>query len=507
MKKRYFRQAAFFLASAFFWHMPAGSCAALSLDEAVDMALKQNTSIQITRLGEDSAAAALRQAKGAKGFTITASSSLDLSKTNGEDRSTLNANSITANLPVYTGGKAEANIDSSELGVRIAKLQTARECENIRLSVIQAYYNVLEAQKNIRVDQESVDNYQAHLTNVQQLFSAGSKARVDVLRASVALSNSRQTLIKAQNSYEVALSTLRNIIDLGRDEPLTLTQDFVYEPFHDTMDSCLSYALTNRKDLLVDQYTVEQKNLAVKSAKAGLLPTVSVAVGTNLSQHFEPSSTSNSGYTAGVSASWDVFDSGITHAKIDSAKTDEAVAKLNLQKAQNDVDLAVRTAYYNMKEAEKRFTSTQDAVNQAEEDYYIASEKYRAGEGVMLDIIDAQLALSTAQLNFISAQYDYARYKAEVENTMGLDVPVSMQAADNTAAAGKAAEVPSDQSAGQPAASAVVPAAGADTQAAISLPDSAIHNAADVDAADEGLASDAVSHEIVDEAAANGVDE
>ena len=53
---------------------------------------------------------------------------------------------------------------------------------------------------------------------------------------------------------------------------------------------------------------------------------------------------------------------------------------------------------------------------------YIAKEKYRAGEGLMLDIIDTQLALSTAQLNHISAQYDYARYKAEVENAMGISL-------------------------------------------------------------------------------------
>ena len=73
-----------------------------------------------------------------------------------------------------------------------------------------------------------------------------------------------------------------------------------------------------------------------------------------------------------------------------------------------------------MREAEARFNSTGQAVRQAEEDYFIASEKYRVGEGLLLDIIDAQLALSTARKNAISARYDYARYKAEVENLMGI---------------------------------------------------------------------------------------
>ena len=75
-----------------------------------------------------------------------------------------------------------------------------------------------------------------------------------------------------------------------------------------------------------------------------------------------------------------------------------------------------------MREAQRRLIATQSAVKEAEEDYYITNEKYRAGQGIMLDILDAQVALSTAQLNYISAEYDYARYKAAVENAVGLDI-------------------------------------------------------------------------------------
>ena len=119
------------------------------------------------------------------------------------------------------------------------------------------------------------------------------------------------------------------------------------------------------------------------------------------------------------------------------------------------MDLAVRQAYYNMREAEKRFNSTQDAVTQAKEDYFIASEKYKAGEGLMLDIIDAQLALSTAELNYISAQYDYARYKAAVENAMGM----SAASAAATAAKPAAAEAAAGQQAQAESAAAIEAAA------------------------------------------------
>lgn len=454
MKKKSMQRAAWLMAGAFLWNLPAGYCASLSIDEAVQMALQQNTAVRITALGEDTAAAALRQAKGSKGFTVTANTSFSRSDKNNEGQVNSNSNGVTASLPIYSGGKNEANIDSSELGVKIARLNTDRQKENIKLNVVQAYYDVLQAQKQVQVDQSSVDNYQAHLTNVQQLFSAGSKARIDVLRSSVELSNARQTLIKQQNTYEVDLSKLRNILNMDPNEPLTLTQDFAYEAFPQELDSCVSYARQNRKDLQADTYTLGQKELAIKAAKGDLLPSVNLSVGASWEKQGLPSSDNHS-YTAGVTASWDLFDSGITKAKISTAQTALEVAKLTLEQDQNSVDLAVRQAYYNMREAEKRFNSTQDAVTQAKEDYFIASEKYKAGEGLMLDIIDAQLALSTAELNYISAQYDYARYKAAVENAMGM----STASAAATAAKPAAAEAAAGQQAQAESAAAIEAAA------------------------------------------------
>ena len=217
------------------WQPAVGSCAALSLDEAVQLALSQNTGLKVTKKGEATAEARLRQAKGTNGVSASLSDNLSSGKVSGAERSDSNSLSLSGSLPIYSGGKNQANIKSSEIGVDTAKLATAREQENLKLSVIKAYYDALEARKNIDVNQESVDNYQAHLTNVQQLYSAGSKAKIDVLRSSVELSNAQQTLIKSQNAYEVKLATLRNYLNMDREEPLSLTTDFAYDRFDTSM--------------------------------------------------------------------------------------------------------------------------------------------------------------------------------------------------------------------------------------------------------------------------------
>ncbi|MGN0941282.1 MAG: TolC family protein [Selenomonadaceae bacterium] len=415
--------------------MDMASAAELSIQEAVDLAIAQNTSLRITEKGEETARAELKSARGQNSFEVTGSGNVTDSKVNDNRNTGSGGASLSVGLPVYTGGKNEANIKSAEIGVDAARLTTERARENLRLSVVKAYYDVLESKRTVDIDQESVDNYQAHLDNVEQLYRAGSKAKLDVLRSSVELANARQTLIKAQSDYNVNVVTLKNLLRMDQNEPLTLTEDFKFTPFHPRMEACLGYAFINRKDLIVDQYTLRQKELAIDMAKAGYLPSISISASAGTSQDFYPHEDNSHNYSVGAKLSWSIFDSGVTDAAVDRAKTARDVAQLTLDKDKEDIDLGVRQAYYNMREAQRRLMTTQAAVREAEEDYFITREKYRAGQGIMLDIIDAQLALSTAQLNYISAEYDYARYMATVENEMGLSLGESPNVADEEHAA------------------------------------------------------------------------
>lgn len=405
-----------------------GRCMALSMEDAVQMALVNNPDVAITRLNEDMARAELKQQRGKNSFSVKASANFSDSDNNDNGWQYGNSNGLSASLPLFN--KSNQNgIKEGELGLDIAKLKTQRKWETMKLDVIKAYYDALEAKKQIGVYQDTVDKYAKHLTNVEQLYSAGSKAKIDVLRSQVELSNAQQSLIKGQNSYDNSLSKLHNLLYLDYNEPIELTDDFVYESFTSDVSSCVAAAMANRKELQIDKYTLQQKELAVSSAKADYYPTVNLNLNVGWNKQVVPSS-DNHTYTATVGASWNIFDSGVTAGKVDKAKAELESAKLALAQDESDINLSLRQNYNSMREAEKRFKSTQDAVKEAEEDYFIANEKYRAGEGIMLDIIDAQTALATARQNHISAQYDYARYKAAVESDMGTEVSPSVTASE-----------------------------------------------------------------------------
>ena len=425
-KRRAF--AALALSTALFLPLQVDAMS-LTLTEAIQTALAANTGLRVAQTGERSADAALKQVRGKNSIAAEVSDTLRTSKTKDEDAQTSNSLSASARLPLYSGGANEANIASAEIGTRTARLTTERAREDLKYEVTAAYWDAVEASKKIEVQRDTVNKYDAHLKNVTALYEAGAQAKIDVLRSSVELSNARQELVRAENTYAVSLATLRNLLNIDRTEELTLTTEVAYQPFDTSVDNCISYAHRSRLDLIAARAKLRQRELSVESARAGKKPTVSLTLGTGLSSQFQPRHDTSTDVSASVGVSWNIFDSGVTRGAIEEAEAERDIALLNVKKEEESIDLNLRKAYLNMREAEQRFTATGDAVRQAREDYHIANERYRAGEGILLDIIDAQTALAAAETNAISARYDYARYRAQVENLMGTALTDSERAA------------------------------------------------------------------------------
>ena len=288
MKNRRQRAFAALLVGAVLTFPLSADAMRLSLEDAIDTALSANTGLRITREGERSADAALRQARGKNSISVGASDSLRTSKASDASEQASNGVSLSASLPLYSGGANEARIRAGEIGAHAARLTTERAREELKYEVIAAYWNAAEAAKKIDVQRDSVDKYDAHLRNVNALYEAGAQAKIDVIRSSVELSNARQELIRAESSYEVNLAALRNLLNIDRSEPLQLTTEVTYEPLGTALTDCIAYAQRTRLDLAAQRETLQQRELAVDIARAGKKPTVNLTLGTGLTSQFRP---------------------------------------------------------------------------------------------------------------------------------------------------------------------------------------------------------------------------
>ena len=149
------------------------------------------------------------------------------------------------------------------------------------------------------------------------------------------------------------------------------------------------------------------------------MPTVAVNSGYNWKDSDFPGF-ANKGWSIGGSVSWPIWDGGATQAAIKKAEAGVKVAQEQLLQSRESVELEVRQDYLNILAAKEQIRSTEASVAEAEEAYKIAAVRYSSGVGTNLDVLDAELQLSTARTNYISALYNYNIGLATLENAMGI---------------------------------------------------------------------------------------
>lgn len=422
----------------------------LTLEESIQMALKNNSAIKIADNDKQSAAWKIDEAKANKLPTLTFSntdarasylSSTTLkpyanSALTAPDGTTVYGvravtvpggatnkfeNKFTLSIPLYTGGKVEGLVDQAKLSFKAADLTVDKTKQQIKLDATNGYYSILQTKNLLKVAQDSVDSLSEHLKNVQAQYNVGTVAKSDVLRSEVELANAQQSLIKAQNAYDLAISSFNNVVGLPLESEIAVKDELKYQKFEMSLNECIKYALENRPEVTMANLNIDIAKKGVQVAKAGKLPTIGASAATGWYDDEFPG-TQNNTWSIGLSATWSVFDSGLTDSKIKQANAAVDKAAEQAKQTSDSVQLDVRNAYLSMKEAEKRIETTNVAVEKAQEDFKIAQVRYGAGVGTNLDVIDAQLALTQAKTNYIQALYDYNTSKAELEKAMGVPV-------------------------------------------------------------------------------------
>ena len=283
----------------------------------------------------------------------------------------------------------------------------------------------------IDVAQQAVKDYQGHVTNVEAQYNVGLVASSDVLAAKTNLADSETSLVKAQNTANLAEASLNQVIAYPVQTSITTAEhDLQYKPYNVTLEQAKAYAMLHRSALVKSALDVKSAEEAVRSAKAGYLPTVAVKAGRGYIDPDGYFGTSTKSWSVGASASWSLWDGGATQNAIKKANAQLEQAKEANLATVDAVLLAVQKAYLNLRSAEQTIQSTQTAVAQGQESFRIATLRYRAGVGTNLDVLDAETKLTTARNNYVQALYNYNISIAALEQLTGvpLNTPVGQGA-------------------------------------------------------------------------------
>ena len=403
---------------------------ALALNEVktVDLALKNNRTAKQSMWAYEAAKSTVSATAASKnpsvGYSYSATRARDT--TDASSVTEHGTNGFSLSVPVYTPS-VDAAIDGARYDRESAGASYEEALQTAKLTAISDYYTLIMYRNLVDVAQQSVRDYDGHVTNVQAQYNVGLVASSDVLASRTNLADAQTTLITRQNSADVAETDLNIVIGYPVSTSIeTADKEMRYLPYNVTLEQAKAYALLHRATLVKSAMDVKSAEESVKQAKAGYLPTVSLTAGKNYASDDNYRGTSNNGWSVGANASLDIWDGGSTRNTIKVREAQLESAKEANLAAVDGVLHDVQSAYLNLRAAEQTISSTKVAVEEGQESFRIASLRYRAGVGSNLDVLDAETSLTTARNNYVQALYNYNIYVATLEQAVGvpLETPV-----------------------------------------------------------------------------------
>lgn len=311
--------------------------------------------------------------------------------------------SLTARWTVFAGGRIVAANRAAQAGVAVAEQEHRGTQDGVTTELVDRYFKRRLAADVLEVRRQALETFTRHLEDAHRLKAAGQIARTDELRAEVARAEADRQLKKAARDVDLASvalrSTLGNQVDGIPTTPLMLVTELesrnVFAAAADSGNPTLARLAALR----------EQAHQGVRAARGELLPSVEV-FGTHELFAGRLNSTTDPKWIVGVGARWELFDGFARLNRLRSARHQEDAVGYAHERAKDEVATLVQQRYDEYASALEQYQSLETTIALAEESVRSERKAYESAVGTSLDVIDAELALSRAQVDRLTALYD-----------------------------------------------------------------------------------------------------
>jgi outer membrane protein len=394
----------------------------LTLNEAIDLSIKNSKQLRAGKARIDQATAAYTQARQNQlpDFQISGSylrltqPNIDLHlKTNnsGGAPNNINVNQAAygiANLsvPLYQGMRIQYGIRSADLLEKASRLDVDNDKEGVILNTINAFTNLYKAYANVRLIRENLAQSRSRDSDFNNLEKNGLLARNDMLKAALQTSNIELNLVDVESNLKLAIVNMDIMVGLPEHTVLVPDSTSLLQPAGlKSIDDYEQLSLQNRKDVQALQYRRQASLIGVKSAKSDLYPSVNLTSG-YIAADVPNVITITNAVTFGVGVSYNASSLWKSKAKIDGAKARVAELEADESQLDDDVKLQINQAYLDYVSAEKKIEVSNKAILQGNENYKITKNKYDNSLVTVTDLLDANVALLQAQISFEIARAD-----------------------------------------------------------------------------------------------------
>ncbi|RPI25430.1 MAG: TolC family protein [Acidobacteria bacterium] len=415
----------------------------LTVDQAIVLALERNPQVLASRARTDILAGQIKEVKSQAYPSI----SMHTSALRWRDPGILNSSSfdklpaefkdfldapaanlfgyeVTVAQPLYTAGKVGTALQLAKLEREGVGIDVTRTEQEIKIQVVRAFYNLLLAEKQLEIVQDTVTQRERHLAMAKTRHEAGVATQVDVLRSEVSLSNAQPDLLRAQNGIRYARSVLNHLLARRTDFPTKAAGNLSFRkvetpPLEQVVDAAFSGRPELQRLRLNEKEAEETKKLA--RAESRMRADLNGAYGFSAREMGNLVDPNFTRWSITVNLNVPLFDGGRRDGLIEQAIANERIVRLTRSETEDNVHLQAQTAVDEIRRADQTVDAAQASVKEAERVLKLMEENYRYGAATTLDVQDAETAASLARMNLFQSLFDHTVARAQLRYVMGLD--------------------------------------------------------------------------------------
>ncbi len=335
-----------------------------------------------------------------------------------------------ANYTIFDGFSREAVYDNYQQNYEAAVHNSDQTRNRVELQVYKQYIDIISQRQVVKIRREDLVMAKNELKRIRAQYEAGVVPITNVYAQEAEIGNKELDLVRAENQLDNAKAKLLTTIGLTPDIsvefvesslPSTVDQDEI-DRFNDNMGSLeagIRHALNHRKDFAAAADRKDAAEYAVQSAGSGYLPRLTATGGWswnhNRFANFEQFGRSY----LGLNLSYPLFDRFRTNNDIQQANLSLRQREIEQLQMEQSIMSEVKTAYLNLRAAEKQIEITKKTLKSAEKSYASTKERYQSGAANITEFLYSGNQLIKSQINRVTTVYNYIKAQKQVLYAIG----------------------------------------------------------------------------------------
>lgn len=391
-----------------------------TLKDCIDYAMKNNITLKQAVLKKESATEDRKQSEAAllPSLTATTNQSLGYSPwmegVNVKKGSYSGTYGINAQWTVWNGGQNRNTVKSNELAEQQAELSAQETANSIQERIAQLYVQILYMNEAIEVNRQSLEASKKNEERGKTMLEVGKMSKADLAQLTAQRATDEYNLVNAQSNlanYKLQLKQLLEITDPSFDIAMPTANDEQALVAIPAMQSVYEQALLTRPEVKSQELAITKSDIAIKSAKAGYLPTVNLTGGVGTST----SSRSDNGWgnqmktnfdaTVGVGVSIPLIDGRKNKTSVNKARIQREQALLSQQDVRKELYTTIEGFWLDAQSNQQKFRAAQVSVESEQQSYDLLSEQFQLGLKNIVELMNGKTNLLQAQQNKLQSKY------------------------------------------------------------------------------------------------------